>query len=220
MTDRVPERNRAGGGRLEGVFGDLLVRRFSVRQPEMFRVVKEVSAQWLTSIDKAALCELAQTVMDIEYAGLDGDLLQAGCGSGGAAIVIAHAKRRKRILAVHDPFSSGPDAQMRARHELTAHGADERLNVRLVPGPYAQTLAAEGALAFAHLDCGKYDLMLVLLERSVSRLVSGGILIIDDYKTKEECRRAVDDYFRGKGGFQLVRKSRLHVIRNKPEFPR
>lgn len=206
--------NRASGGRLEGVFGDLLVRRFTVRQPEMYRVVETVSAQKLTSIDKAALCELAQTAMDIEYDGLDGDFLQAGCGLGGAAIVIAHAKRRSRTFAVHDPFSGGQDAETQTRRVLAAHGADERLNVRFVPGLYEETLAPDGALALVHLDCGKYEPMRVLLERLAPRLVPGGHLIIDDYKTKEECRRAVDEYFHGKGGFQLARKSRLHVIRN------
>lgn len=180
----------------------------------MFRVVEAVSARRLSSLDKAALCELAQTAMDLEFDGLDGDFLQAGCGPGGAAIVIAHAKRRNRAFAVHDPFGAGPDVELRARRELAAHGADERLNVRLVPGSYEETLAPDGALALVHVDCGEYGPMRVLLERLVPRLVPGGHLIVDDYRTREECRQAVDDYFRGKGGFRLVRKSRLHVIRN------
>lgn len=186
----------------------------------MFRVVEKVLEGRLTSIDKAALCELAQAAMDIEYEGLEGDFLQAGCGLGGAAIVLAHAKRRSRFLAVHDPFGAampagrqGSDAETRARRELSAHGADERLNVQFIPGEYEKTLASDGALAFAHLDCGEYGPMRVLLERLAPRLVPGGHLIVDDYRTQEECRRAVDDYFRGRKGFELVRKSRLHVIR-------
>ena len=201
---RQKKNDKSSEGRLTNVSGDLLVRRFSVRQPEMFRVVEMVLAKKLTSIDKAALCELAQTAMDIEFDGLDGDFLQAGCGLGGAAIVIAHAKRRSRVFTVHDLSAS----------ELAAHGADERLNVQFVPGPYEETLALDGALALVHLDCGEYGPMRVLLERLAPRLVSGGHLIVDDYRTKEECRKAVDDYFRGKKGFQLIRKSRLHVIRN------
>ena len=199
--------------RLSKVSGSLLVRRFSVRQPEMFRVVEMVSAKQLTSIDKAALCELAQTVMDLEFDGIEGDFIQAGCGPGGAAIVIAHAKRRNRTFFVHDPFGAGPWAADQTQRELAAHNADERLSAKLVPGSYEATVATEGKLAFGHLDCAKYDSVRVLLERLVPRLVSKGQLIIDDYKNKEECRKAVDDYFRGKGSFQLVRKSRLHVIR-------
>lgn len=210
----VPERNRAGGGRLENVSGDLLVRRFSVRQPEMFRVVEAVLTQRLTVLNKAALCELAQAVMDIEYNGLEGEFLQAGCGLGGAAIVIAHAKRRSRDFTVYDPFADGPDTETRVRRELLAHNADERLNVKLIPGSYEQTVNTNEALALAHLDCGQYDPMRLLLERVVPRLVSGGQIVIDDYRTREECRKAVDDYFRGKSGFQLVRKSRLHILKN------
>jgi asparagine synthase (glutamine-hydrolysing) len=213
-ADRANERNRARGGRLDSVSGELLVRRFTVRQPEMYRVVEAVSSKKLTAIPPAALCELAQTAMDLEFEGLDGDFIQAGCGPGGAAIVIAHAKRRARDLAVHDPFGGGSAAETLARRELAAYGDDESLNVRLVPGPYGETLAPEGVLALAHLDCGEYEPMCVLLERLAPRLVAGGHLIVDDYKSKEECRRAVDDYFRGKKGYQLVRKSRLHVIRN------
>ncbi len=202
------------GGRLTGVFGDLLVRRFLVRQPEMYRVVEAVSSQRLTSMDKAALCELAQTAMDIEFDGLDGDFLQAGCGGAvGAAIVIAHAKRRSRNFLVHDPFD-GPDAEIRVRRELAAHGTDERLNVQLVPGSYEETLTKNGSLALVHVNCGEYAPMRILLERLAPRLVPGAHLIVDDYKTKKECRQAVDDYFHGKGGFRLVRQSRLHVIRN------
>lgn len=178
----------------------------------MYRVVETVAARRSASMDKAALCELAQTAMDIEFDGLDGDFIQAGCGAGGAAIVIAHAKRRSRAFLVHDPF--GPDAEMQVRRELTAHGADDRLNVKLIPGAYQETVALDGAIALAYLDRGEYNPIRVLLERLAPRLVPGGHLIIDDYKTRQECRKAVEDYFRGKGGFHLVRKSRLHVIRN------
>lgn len=210
-TDKI--HNRAFGGRLTGVFGDLLVRRFSVRQPEMFRVVEMVTAKRLTSLNKAALCELAQTAMDMEYEGLEGDFLEAGCGLGGAAIVIAHAKRRNRPFDVFEPFG-GEEREARVRKELALHNADDRLNVRLIPGAYEKTVTAEGALALVHLNSGDYDAMRVLLERLAPRLVPGGHLMVDDYKTQKACQRAVNEYFHGKSGFRLVRKSRLHVIRN------
>jgi len=204
----------ADRGRLGGVFGSLLVRRFTVRQPEMYRVIETVSAKQLTRLDKAALCDLAQTAMDLEFDGVDGDFLQAGGVGGGAAIVIAHAKRRSRVLAVHDLLNADGDAEARVRRELAEHEADERSNVSLIVGPYRETLATEGPLALVHLDCAEYEPMCILLERLAGRLVPGGHLIVDDYLTQEECKRAVNDHFRGKKGFSLVRKTRLHVIKS------
>ena len=148
----------------------------------MFRVVERVSAQKLTSIPKDALCELAQTVMDMELEGLEGEFVQAG-GGPGAALVMESAKRRGRVLTVFE-------------------------------APYEETVRSGEELALAHLDCAEYDSMRFLLECLTPRLVSGGQLIIDDYKSNEECKRAVDEHFRGKKGFQLVRKSRLHAIKS------
>lgn len=211
----MSERNRASGGRLENVTGALLVRRFSVRQPDMYRVVETVSTERLSSMDKAGLCELAQTAMDLEYENLDGDFVQAGFGLGGAAIVLAHAKNRSRPLFVYDPFTGTPHNQLQAQQILSSHDADERQNTQVVSGLYAETIPTEGTLALAYLDCSDYDQMRLLLERLTPRLVPTGHLIIDDYRTQEACRKAVDEYFRGKRGFQFVRKSRLHIIKNK-----
>lgn len=209
-----PERNRAGGGRLENVFGPLLVRRFMVRQPELYRVIEAVSSQGLTPIDKAALCELAQSVMDIEYNNLVGDFLQAGCGLGGASIVIAQAKHRSRVFEIYDTFGGAPDLETKVRHTLASFGTDDRLNVNLTRGPYEKTMVSNNTLAFIHLDGGDYESTHFLLGLLVPQLVSGGHLIVDDYKTREACRAAVDDFFRGKSGFQITRRSRLHVTRN------
>ncbi len=210
----MSERNRASGGRLENVTGALLVRRFSIRQPDMYRVIEAVSTERLSSMDKAGLCELAQTAMDLEYENLSGDFVQAGFGLGGAAIVLAQAKNRTRPLFVYDPFIGTPRTQQQAQQTLLSHGADERLNTQIISGLYAEAIPAEGALGLAYLDCSDYDQMRLLLERLTPRLVTAGHLIIDDYRTQETCRKAVDEYFRGKRGFQFVRKSRLHVVRN------
>jgi hypothetical protein len=179
MPKREHQRNRAAGGRLENVFGSLLVRRFSVRQPDMYRVVEEAARSG--GADKAFLCELAQTAMDLEYEDLEGDFIQTG-GDAGVFAVLEHAKRRSRPFVVYDP-------------------------------PYGKTVPMSGGCALAYLDCGEYEPMRLLLERLVPRLVTGGRLIIVRYRTLE-CRRAVDEYFHGKRGFQLVQKSRLHIIRN------
>lgn len=209
----MAERNRAQGGRLERVSGSLLVKRFTTREPEMYRVVETVVSRKLTGIDKAALCELAQTAMDLDYEDVEGDFVEAGCGLVlGAAVVMAHAKRRSRPLVVYGPFSA-PGSAENAKKELSANGADERRNVRVVPGSDGPPAASDEPLALAHLAGGGYDATRLLLERFAGRLSPGGVLILDDYKDAE-CRRAVDGCFRGKKGYRLERKSRLQIIRN------
>lgn len=86
------------------VSGTLLVRRYAVRQPELYRVVEGVSAKGLTPLDKASLCELAQAVTDLEENGVEGDLIEIGT-TPGAGIVISEAKRRSRPFVTLHPDS-------------------------------------------------------------------------------------------------------------------
>jgi asparagine synthase (glutamine-hydrolysing) len=87
-------------------------------------------------------------------------------------------------------------------------------NVRFVQGLYKETLTVSEPVALAHVDSDWYDSVLVCLERIVPYLVKGGVLIIDDYEEWSGCRRAVDEYFRGRrDGFEFQMKSRLHIVR-------
>ena len=167
-------------GRLTKVSGALLVRRYAVRQPELYRVVEEVSAKRLTTLDKASLCELAQTVTDLEENGVEGVFIEIST-TPGAGIVITEAKRRSRPMIQVQPDAS-------------------------------RELAVEGAVALAHVCGAGYEATRSILESVTPKIGPGGRMILSDHK-KDECRKAVDEYFRGKKGFQLVRKCRLHIIR-------
>jgi asparagine synthase (glutamine-hydrolysing) len=81
-------------------------------------------------------------------------------------------------------------------------------------GLYQDTLQIDQPVALAHIDCDWYESVWVCLERIVPQLVTGGILVIDDYYDWSGCRLAVDDYFRQRRAeFQFVTRSRLHIIR-------
>jgi asparagine synthase (glutamine-hydrolysing) len=52
------------------------------------------------------------------------------------------------------------------------------------------------------------------LRRIEPHLVSGGVLVIDDYEDWSGCRKAIDDYFASRHGeFLFEMKSRLHIVR-------
>jgi O-methyltransferase len=71
--------------------------------------------------------------------------------------------------------------------------------VRLIPGKVEDTLpkADHGDVALLRLDTDWYESTKLELELLYPRLVSGGILIVDDYGHWQGARRAVDEYFRG-----------------------
>jgi O-methyltransferase len=73
----------------------------------------------------------------------------------------------------------------------------ERLH--LVQGPVEKTVPSEAPaeMALLRLDTDWYESTKHELEHLYPRLVSGGILIIDDYGHWEGARRAVDEYFDG-----------------------
>ncbi|MCC6580556.1 MAG: class I SAM-dependent methyltransferase [Phycisphaeraceae bacterium] len=90
----------------------------------------------------------------------------------------------------------------------------EHHNIQLVKGLFQDTLAFDQPIALAHIDCDWYDSVKVCLERIVPRLSPGGVLVIDDYDYYDSCRRAVDEFFAGRGNeFDLQRRSRLHIQR-------
>ncbi len=73
--------------------------------------------------------------------------------------------------------------------------------LRTVVGPVQDTLCIEqnlpGEIALLRLDTDFYDSTKVEMEVLYPRLVSGGVLIIDDYGEWAGARKAVDEYFDG-----------------------
>lgn len=88
------------------------------RQP----IVRAVERERLSYLEPVALDDLFRAVEEIERMGREGLLIEAGCGLGGSAMVIATAKQHARPLRVYDVFGmpprpteqDGPDAHERA----------------------------------------------------------------------------------------------------------
>jgi len=89
-------------------------------------------------------------------------------------------------------------------------------NIHLVKGLFEDSMRVSEPVALAHIDGDWYQSVLTCLERIEPHLVSGGVLIIDDYDAWSGCRKAVDEYFSDKlERYEFVRHSRLHVVRKK-----
>jgi hypothetical protein len=90
----------------------------------------------------------------------------------------------------------------------------EEASVHIWPGLFEDTLHIDEPVALAHIDCDWYESVMLCLERITPHLVSGGVLVIDDYRDWSGCKRAVDEYFAGRGEeFRFVMRTRLHIER-------
>jgi asparagine synthase (glutamine-hydrolysing) len=94
--------------------------------------------------------------------------------------------------------------------------------VQFVQGRYEDTMKIDQPVALAHIDCDWFQSVLTCLTQIVPQLVSGGVLIIDDYSLDNTgkvdgysgCRSAVDEYFAARRAeFEFVVRSRVHIIR-------
>jgi O-methyltransferase len=96
------------------------------------------------------------------------------------------------------PEVFGPDAydEDSVRELVLSTGyPEERLHI--VRGPVERTIPAQAPqqLSLLRLDTDWYDSTRHELEHLYPRLLTGGVLIIDDYGHWEGARRAVDEYF-------------------------
>jgi predicted O-methyltransferase YrrM len=86
-------------------------------------------------------------------------------------------------------------------------------NVELIRGLFEDTIELAEPVALAHLDGDWYESTMTCLTRIAPQLVPGGRIVLDDYYKWSGCRAAVDEYFKGRDGFRLEQRAKLHVIR-------
>jgi hypothetical protein len=87
-------------------------------------------------------------------------------------------------------------------------------HVELIQGLFEDTIRLDEPVALAHLDGDWYESTMTCLQRIVPLLAPGGRIVLDDYDKWSGCRAAVDEYFAGREGFRMERRSRLHVVRD------
>jgi hypothetical protein len=92
----------------------------------------------------------------------------------------------------------------------------ETQNVSLIKGLLQDTMTIDQPVAFAHIDVDWYEPVKVSLERVVPVLSIGGCLIVDDYYDWGGCKKAIDEYFRGKSDDFTMGGSAgsLKIVRN------
>jgi O-methyltransferase len=147
---------------------------------------------------------------------LDGNFAEFGTWRGGCAFMILGRTRvaDRRRFFLFDTFTGIPADQLTTSEReagfagrlsdtsvefVDALLARWRPRYELCPGDVFETLpqADVGALSFAHIDLNAAAPTIVSLEFAYERLVSGGIVVFDDYAAMDyrDQRVAIDEFF-------------------------
>jgi O-methyltransferase len=188
-------------------------------------IIARVKSETRTSRDRIAA--MIDSARHIARHRLPGDVVECGVWRGGSVMAAALALLEEgdtgRTLWLYDTYAgqvgagpkdlsvTGVNAQKKlARGTWNVVSTDlVRGNVastgwptertRLVVGRVEDTIPHDvpDRIALLRLDTDWYDSTRHELQHLYPRLVSGGILIVDDYGHWAGCRQAVDEYFEG-----------------------
>ena len=148
-----------------------------------------------------------------------GDFLEVGVYKGGSADVLSKiAIKQGRRLFLFDTFTGTPFQRADVDKHLIGDFNDTNLeDVRrgiptaiFRPGIFPETLTDDvGPVAFAHVDCDQYQSVKDCCERLGPLMVSGGIMVFDDYDWLDGARIAVDECFGKRVTFSPENKARV-----------
>lgn len=134
----------------------------------------------------------------------DGDILEVGCGNGGSSLVIATSARVAGIenpIYLYDTFNGlvKADADIDVLKNGDMSGTDPEAvsklmgdngldDVSVIIGVFPETwpFPQDMQFRFAHLDVDTYRSMKEAFEWVWPRLVSGGIIVVDDHG-RDDC---------------------------------
>lgn len=170
---------------------------------------------------------MAKACQRIDNDGIQGDIVECGVWRGGN-IILARFYCPDRVCWLFDTFEGmanrsewdvgrsgikidvGKSAVSveEVTENLRVTGTFDASKLRFVKGAVEDTLLDERNLpdkiALLRLDTDWYQSTKIELEILWPRLVSGGILIVDDYGHWLGARKAVDEYFNGAVPFNQI----------------
>ena len=157
-----------------------------------------------------------------------GPVVECGCWEGGMSGAIAEVLPDRHFYLL-DSFEGLPDAGVEdTEHDRTLLARDRLRSAEevaadtmrrsgaaftLVRGWFKDTLPTLDVddIAVLRLDGDLYDSTLGCLEALFPRVVSGGLVIIDDYGDWDGCTRAVHDYLSSVKATETIRRTRFGV---------
>ena len=200
----------------------LLIRKPSKESLRKVALILRVSPIY-TMLSSERLSALYDIVQTINNGNVEGVIVECGTWNGGSAAMMAASCRNsktstlRRAFWLFDSFQGLPrPGEKDADEEKQSffHGWNkgdpakvkkifEKLrlpieDVKIIPGWFNETLKQTNILKIAvlHIDADWYDSVKVVLDSLYDKVVSGGIIVIDDYGRWQGAKMAVDDYLK------------------------
>lgn len=132
-----------------------------------------------------------------------GAFAEVGVYQGGSArSLYAVSERQGRQLFLYDTFCGMPFQGGHDTHPVGMFSdcsiddiRRDMPNAIVVPGIFPQTVVPMPPMAFVHADADQYDSTLAICKVFAPLMVSGGLILFDDYYCVASCIKAVDEYF-------------------------
>ncbi len=190
-----------------------------IRDGFFWNCIERCHSNTLLSSEK--LFNLFQATEYLVHRKIAGDLVECGVFLGGAAMLMAIRLKQlgdlTRTIWLYDTFAgftgqvTGDDINLKGvkignsifnnflqttKDNVTRAGYPME-NIVFVEGDVCETVPANSAaeIGLLRLDTDTYTSTLAELEHLYPKLVTGGVLIIDDYGYSLGVRKAVDEYF-------------------------
>lgn len=152
-----------------------------------------------SAIGEGALVNLAE----IAATAPEGCFVEVGVYKGGSAAWLAEVARQQgRQLYLYDTFAGIPYAGPLDQHVVGDFGDTSAEAVRaalpdavVIEGVFPNSLVRMPPVAFAHIDCDQYEAVKAACLALTPLMVSGGIMVFDDYGCLPGATQAVDEYF-------------------------
>jgi len=178
----------------------------------------------LTMIGTRRLRNVREVLLDVEKRGIEGDFMECGVWRGGAslyALATIYAYQMKRRVILADSFQGLPQEGEDIHHTFTALAVsqeevqghfdawifgrehEQRLDqppralppVLYVKGWFKDTLPGlDVKLAVLRADGDLYSSTMDILNGCYSKVINGGVIIIDDYHAVPGCKKAVTEF--------------------------
>ena len=145
---------------------------------------------------------------------LSGNIAEVGVYKGGSAEIIAKSKNKNKKLFIFDTFEGMPNVNEKDNHHKKSDFKDTSFEkVKQALSSYENVFVYKGIFpeknseiilnekfSLVHLDVDIYESYKNCLEFFYPRLISGGLLILDDYNAPSclGAKLAVDEFFNQK----------------------